>query len=368
MVDVSFVLPCRNEEKTIGLCIDQIKKYFKKYKIDGEIIVSDSSSDNSWKIAKEKKVILIKHNQKGYGVACLKGISKANGKYIFISDADGTYDFSQLNLFINKIKQGYDIVLGSRLKGKIDKEAMPFLHRYLGNPLLSGMINLFFGTKISDAHSGFRLVKKISLKKLNLKTTGMEFASEMIIKAAKLNLRIGEVPINYKKRIGQSKLSSFSDGWRHLRFILLFSPTYLFFIPGTILLFVGLIFLLSLSIGFNSIISNGTGTFIAFVSSFSAILGYQVLNLGLYARIFATHTGYETHDNFINLISSRITLEKSLIIGLIIILLAIILQILLIRRFSISRMLFNLIIFVIGFQTLFSAFFLSMMAIEKRNL
>ena len=315
MVYVSFVLPCRNEEKTIGECIDSIKLVFKKNKIDGEIIVSDSSIDRSTEIAKKKDVHLIEHNLNGYGIACIEGMNVARGKYIFIADADGTYDFEEIPLFLNKIEQGYDIVLGSRLKGKISKDAMPILHRYIGNPILSGLLNIFFKTGISDAHSGFRLIKKSSFKKLDLKTTGMEFASEMIIKAAKMNMKISEIPINYRKRIGESKLSSFSDGWRHLRFMLLFSPTYLFFIPGIFFLTVGFMYLLFDSLNLINIQNQNINLLFTFISSFLTILGYQVLNLGLYSRIYATHTGFETHDDFINIISNKLTLEKSLVIG-----------------------------------------------------
>jgi len=228
------------------------------------------------------------------------------------------------------------------------------------------LLNIFFKTGISDAHSGFRLIKKSSFKKLDLKTTGMEFASEMIIKAAKMNMKISEIPINYRKRIGESKLSSFSDGWRHLRFMLLFSPTYLFFIPGIFFLTVGFMYLLFDSLNLINIQNQNINLLFTFISSFLTILGYQVLNLGLYSRIYATHTGFETHDDFINIISNKLTLEKSLVIGVSIIIFGFLLLSILLKEYTISRILLVLTILVIGFQTLFSAFFISMMVIEKK--
>jgi glycosyltransferase involved in cell wall biosynthesis len=354
--DISVVIPCRNEQKTIDKCIRQIKDVFKSKKINGQIIVSDSSSDNSKSIIKKHKdVILVNHTDVGYGIAILNGIKKATGKILIIGDADGTYDFKQIPLLIKKINQGYDFVLGSRLKGEIKKGAMPWLHRYIGNPILSGLLNLFFSTNINDAHSGFRAIKADRFNELNLKTTGMEFASEMIIKAAKLHLKISEVPITYSKRLGESKLNSFNDGWRHLRFMLLFSPTYIFVIPGLIFMILGLFIHISHLLKIISFTPQ------LLLGSFLIILGYQVINLGLYSRIYATHSGYETHDEFINLISKRISLESGLFIGLIILLYSLMLIVLNAPQIIIFTIL------VVGFQTLFSAFFISMMVVDKNE-
>ena len=354
-VDISVILPCRNEENTIAKCITQIKKVFDKEKIRGEIIVSDSSSDSSPIISKKQGATVVKHNLQGYGIAILKGIEKAKGTLIAIGDADGTYDFRELPLMIDKINnQGYDFVIGSRLKGAIEKGAMPWHHKHIGNPVLSVLLNIFFSTHVSDAHSGFRLITKDSLDKLNLKTTGMEFASEMIIKAAKLRLKIAEVPITYSKRIGKSKLNSFSDGWRHLRFMLMFSPTYLYVIPGMISMVFGLIIHLS-----HLLLLFDQSKHLLF-GSFLTILGFQIINLGFYARIYATHSGFETHDEFINLISQQITLEKGLIIGVTVLLYSLMLI------FFKAPQIITFTTLVIGFQTLFSAFFISMMVVERK--
>ncbi len=363
MPDVSVVLPCRNEEKTIGKCITQIKSLFKENNIKGEIIVSDSSTDSSRKIIKKHKIKLIEHDEEGYGIACIKGIEKAKGKYILIGDADGTYDFNEIPLFLDKLEEDYDLVIGSRVRGDIKKGAMPFLHRYLGNPLLSFILNLFFHTRVSDTHSGFRAIKKTQIEKINLKTRGMEFASEMIIKAAKNNLKIGEVPITYYPRIGKSKLRSFSDGWRHLRFMLMFSPTYLFFIPGILLSIIGITFLILMQFGTFLMNGNDVGIHISLLSSLFTILGIQIISLGLYSRIYATHTGFEKHDKLIDFLAKKFPLERGLLIGSIIILLVFI------GFFNMKNTIPSLLLlatlFIIGFHILFSVFFLSMMLVEK---
>jgi len=239
--ELSIILPCRNEEQAIEFCLKQIKEVIRKNKLDAEVIVSDSSIDNSPIIAKKNKVILIKHNKEGYGNAYLEAFKEAKGKYIFMADCDGTYDFNEMPKFLEELKQGNDLILGNRFEGIMEEDAMPLLNKHIGNPVLSGILRLFFWTKIKDSHSGMRAIKKEALKKLNLKTTGMEFASEMIIKAIKNKLKIKELPINYYKRKGDSKLRPFSDAWKHTRFMLLYSPLFLFFIPGIILSLIGLI-------------------------------------------------------------------------------------------------------------------------------
>lgn len=223
--EVSVVLPCLNEEATIGECIKNIKNVFKKENINGEIIISDNgSTDKSVKIAKSLNVKVVYQPLKGYGAACLKGIYAARGKFIVMGDSDATYDFLETPTLLKPLKKGYDFVIGTRFKGSIKKGAMPWIHRYIGNPFLSYLVNLFFKANLSDVHCGFRAFTKEAFETMNLRTTGMEFASEMVISAVKNRLKIYEVPISYNKRKGMSKLKSFSDGWRHLKFIIY--PTY----------------------------------------------------------------------------------------------------------------------------------------------
>jgi glycosyltransferase involved in cell wall biosynthesis len=219
MVRVSVVLPCRNEEKTIGICIGKIKRVFEERGIDGEIIVSDSSSDRSGEIAEGLGAKVVRHNKNGYGNAYLEALGEAGGDFVIIGDADNTYDFLEIPKLLDKM-ESCDFVIGSRMRGDIKRGAMKSLHRYVGNPALNLMFNIFYGTDLSDTHSGFRGIRREALERLNLSCTGMEFALEMITEAKKNGLVISEVPITYYPRGGVSKLNSFRDGWRHVRFII----------------------------------------------------------------------------------------------------------------------------------------------------
>ena len=271
---ISVILPCRDEEKSIAICINKIKTSLKNQ--DYEIIVSDSSKDKSPEIAKNLNVKVIKHNLEGYGNALLEGFKHAKGEYIIFADADNTYDFLEIPRFIEELDKGYDLVIGSRINGKIEKNAMPFSHRYFGTPLMNKLIRIFFRKKISDCNSGFRAIKKQSLESLKLKTKGMEFASEMIIKAIKNKLRIKEIPINYSKRIGQSKLKSLNDGWLHLRFMLLYSPNYLFLLPSLLFILLGFIIMIPLLNGSFTIFGITFKNHPMFIGSILVILGYQL--------------------------------------------------------------------------------------------
>ncbi len=217
--DISVILPCRDEEEALPFCIKKIKETILKNNLSAEIIVSDSSTDKSPEIARKEQVILIKHNLKGYGMAYLQAFPSAKGNYIFMADADCSYDFAEIPYFIRQLEHGCDLVIGNRFLGNIQKGAMPWGNRHIGTPLLSLMLRIFFGAKIQDSQSGMRAIKKEALKNLNLQTTGMEFASEMIIKSLKNNLKIKEVPIDYYKRMGQSKLRPFFDAFAHIKFM-----------------------------------------------------------------------------------------------------------------------------------------------------
>ncbi len=211
---LSVILPCRNEEKSIGSCINDVKKVLGKRRY--EIIVSDSSTDASPSIARSLGAKVVTH-EKGYGNAYLEGIEAATGDVIVMADSDSTYNLGEVPALINKLDEGYDFVLGSRFMGAMEDGAMPWLHRYVGNPLFNLLFRVLFGMKITDSHSGFRVITRDAAKKLSLESRGMEFASEMIIKAKRHGLRIAEVPASYRLRKGESKMRSFRDGWRHLR-------------------------------------------------------------------------------------------------------------------------------------------------------
>ncbi len=370
--EISIILPCRNEEKALSFCLENIKEVIKKNDLNAEIIVSDSSSDKSPEIAKEHSVVLIKHNKEGYGNAYLEGLKHAKGEYIFMADADGTYDFREIPKFINYLKNGYGFVIGNRFGGRIEKKAMPWSHKYLGNPVLSFLLRSFFKTKIRDAHCGMRAIKKDALIKLDLKTTGMEFASEMIIKALRNNLKIKEIPINYSCRKGKSKLRSLSDGWRHLRFMLLYSPFFLFLIPGFILLLLGIIsgILIYSGIGFFGM------TFFyhpLFLSSLFLISGYQIILFFIFAKTYAINQlgDKPVLNNFYKFFS----VEFGILVGLLFIVGGLIIYSCLFSgwlksfgEFGIAETKNSILAFtfiILGIQTISSSFMLSILGIKK---
>ncbi|MDD3565719.1 MAG: glycosyltransferase family 2 protein, partial [Methanothrix sp.] len=222
---VSLVIPAMDEEETIGECIRRARAVFEEMGIEGEVIVADSSGDATPEIAISLGAEVVRPEKLGYGNAYLAGFARARGRYIVMMDGDLTYDPADMPGFIRLLESGRaDFVIGTRLKGQIEEGAMPALHRYLGNPLLTGILNLLFGAGISDAHSGMRAMTREALDRLHLRAGGMEFASEMVIEASRKGLSIEEVPITYHPRRGASKLRSFTDGWRHLRFMILYRP------------------------------------------------------------------------------------------------------------------------------------------------
>ncbi|MBA3064687.1 glycosyltransferase family 2 protein [Candidatus Woesearchaeota archaeon] len=376
--EVSVVLPCLNEEATIGECIKNIKNIFKKENINGEIIVSDNgSTDNSVKIANSLNVKVVYQPLKGYGAACIKGIHAASGKFIVMADCDATYDFLEIPTLLKPLKEGYDFVIGTRFKGRIEKGAMPWTHRYIGNPFLSFIVNRFFKTNLSDVHCGFRVFTKEAFERMNLRTTGMEFASEMVISASKNKLKICEVPISYNKRKGKSKLKSFSDGWRHIRFIFMYSPTHLFLVPGLFLFLVGLVGITVLRQG--PLLISGFNIDIHFMlfGSLLTLLGYHIVTIGLYARTYAITIGFEKHDNLIDFIAKYISLERGMVIGLAVFLIGLFISLKILFNWvhggfssmnEIRNVIFSITILIVGIQTIFSSFFLSMLLVEKDRL
>jgi glycosyltransferase involved in cell wall biosynthesis len=371
--EISIILPCRNEEKALPVCLKQIKEVIKKNNLNAEIIVSDSSVDNSPKIAQENDVILIKHNKEGYGNAYLEAFRNFKGKYVFMADCDGTYDFNEIPRFINELDKGYDFVIGNRFSGRIEKGAMRFSNRYIGNPLLSATLRLFFHTKIKDTQCGMRAIKKEALQKLNLKTAGMEFASEMIIKAIKNRLKTKQIPINYYKRIGKSKLKPFSDAWKHFRFMLLYSPLFLFFIPGIILFFIGFESMFILYFSNPDIFGIKLYYHPMFISTVLIILGYQLIFFAFFAKTYSiTHLGEKSI--IMNRLYKIITIEKAIIFGILLFLIGLIIYIFIFNKWvksgfgslnEIKNSIIALTLITIGIQTIFNSFMLSILGIKE---
>lgn len=372
-IKVSIVMPCLNEEQTLGPCIEKAKKGLKKVNLEGEIIVVDNgSTDNSIDIAKSKGARVIFEKTKGYGSALRAGIEAANGKYIVMGDADNTYDFSEIDKFIQPLQEDADIVMGSRFKGKILPKAMSWSHQYIGNPILSGMLNLFFHCKVSDSHCGLRAFTKKAYSQIAPRTKGMEFASEMVIHAIKKNLNIKEIPITYYPRKGESKLSSFSDAWRHIRFMLLYSPNYLFLFPATILFLIGISLLIRLLFGPIWLFGRSWDIHVVIFASMMTILGWQILNLGLCAKIYAFHIGLEMSE-FTKKLIKIFNMERTILIGAIIALIGIMISLYILLIWSASGFgslsqiktgILSLTLIVMGVGMIFSAFLVSMLEIK----
>src|SRR3954469_21148197 len=287
-VRLSVVLPCLNEEEAVGAVIDQAWQGIDSSGTDGEVIVVDNgSTDRSPQIAAEHRARVVHEPRKGYGSAYLRGLAEARGEIIVMADADGTYPLEDLRPFVAAIEDGADMALGSRFQGEIKRGAMPWKHRWIGNPVLTAVLNVFFGVRVSDAHCGLRAIRRSVVPRLQLHATGMEFASEMILKAAKRGLRVDDIPIEYRPRIGESKLHTWRDGWRHLRFMLVHSATFLFLIPGTILLLGGLAVLIPLSTGPVHGFGITWHIHAMIVGSMATLIGAQVVQLGLFACTYA---------------------------------------------------------------------------------
>jgi len=284
--EVTFIFPARDEEKTIGEVIEKARRAAERAGIKCEVIVADNSSDATPHIARSMGATVVTPDRLGYGYAYRYALQRARGKYVVMADADGTYDLEEAPKLLEPLAKGEaDIVLGTRLKGKIMPGAMPWLHRRIGNPLLTFILNKFYGTKVSDTHTGFRAATREALEKLNLASDGMEFASELLIKAAYAGLRIKEVPITYyPRREGtQSKLRSFRDGWRHLKLLMLLAPKSIYYAPGTAMLLAGAALMLAAALRAN--LGYSPGIHSAILGSMLAILGANLAGLGLIADL-----------------------------------------------------------------------------------
>jgi|SRR5579862_685796 len=283
--DVSVVIPCLDEEAGIAQAVSEAYAGLEAARLSGEVIVVDNgSTDRSADLARAAGATVVVEPRRGYGSAYLAGLAAARGRYVVMADADGTYPLERLGDFVERLRAGADLVIGNRFGGTIAPGAMPWPNRYIGNPILTGLLNLLFGSGVSDAHCGLRAVRRDVVPGLKLAATGMEFASEMVIKAGKRRLRIEEVAVDYRARLGETKLVRGRDAWRHVRFMLVYSPTFLFALPGAVATGGGLVGLVVLAF-WNSLGEPWTGVAIAF--AMLAIVGLGVIQLGLFARTYA---------------------------------------------------------------------------------
>ncbi len=317
-MELSIVIPCLNESETVEICIQKAFNFLRRHNIDGEVIVADNGSiDGSLDIAQRNGAKIVCVDKKGYGSALMGGIKAAKGKYVIMGDADDTYDFSALMPFVEKMRKGFEMVVGNRFLGGIEDGAMPFLHKYLGNPVLTAIGRMFFKSPCKDFHCGLRGFSREAVLRLGASCPGMEFASELIVKAHLNNLKITEVPTTLSKS-GRSRpphLNTWRDGWRHLRFLLLYCPRWLFFYPGVLLIMLGIA--LGVPLLFTKI-SLGFVVFdihTLFFASVFFIIGYQSLIMSAISRVYAAQVGVLPENRKLRDVTSRFNLEKVLVAG-----------------------------------------------------
>jgi glycosyltransferase involved in cell wall biosynthesis len=371
---VSVVIPCLNEAETIEACVKRAAGALEAAGLRGEVIVADNGSDDgSAELARRAGAVVVDEPRRGYGSAYLAGFGAAQGDYIVMADADLTYDFGDIPRFVEELRGGADFVVGDRMDN-IHPGAMPWLHRYVGNPVLTGVLNVFFRTGVKDAHCGMRALRRDTLAVLDLRTTGMEFASEMVIRAAKAGLRIAQVPIEYHPRGGESKLSSFRDGWRHLRFLLVHSPTYLFIVPGTLMAAFGALAAITV-VARIDILGRAWDLHSLVAGCLLMIVGVQVLSLGLCAHAYGTYFMGE-RDAWFDRMRARFRLEHGLLLGGAIVFAGVILAAVIVgtwigRGFgSLSEERLAVVaatLMIVGVQIFFSSFLLSILGLRRRS-
>ena len=374
---VSIVLPCLNEIATVASVVTEAKEALCRAGVEGEVLVVDNgSTDGSPEAAAAAGARLIHERRRGYGAAYLGGFAAASGDVIVMADADGSYDLAALPAFLERIRAGDQLVMGSRFQGHIARGAMPWTHRYIGSPLLSGLLNVLYRTGVDDAHCGMRAFRRDALPELRLHMPGMEFASEMVVNAARAGLRIGEVPVDYRVRGGRSKLRTVPDGWRHLRFLMLYSPTHLFLLPGLVLLLLGLLFLLILLPGPVVVLGRLFDIHVMVLGALLALVGFQILTIGLYAKTLAVTLRLQPMDRTLRVLRRVFSLERGLAAGAALFLIGFGVDFGIAARWVASGFgplnevrpaLFALVAMLLGMQIVFSSFFLFTIELQVRE-
>ena len=376
-VEVTVVIPCLDEAQSIAVCVEKAVRAMKDHGIAGEVIVADNgSTDGSQQLAERAGARVVLAERRGYGNALQAGIRAAAGDFIVMGDADDSYDFSELPRFVEKWKEGYEVVMGNRFAGEIRPGAMPWLHRYVGNPLLSGILNVLFRSGINDAHCGMRGFTKSVYERMDLRTTGMEFASEFVIKAARLRASMVEIPITlWPDRRGRPPhLRSVPDGWRHLRFMLLYSPSWLFLVPGGALLILGLALVAWLTPGPRPVGDVVFDVHTLFFGMVFALLGVQILSVGLFARVFSYSERFAREGRSFERALRSVSLEQGLLVGALLFIAGLAGEAYVLWQWrsegfgpfdGLRPVIFWSLPLFIGLQTIFSSFFLSMLGISR---
>ena len=378
-VEVSIVMPCLNEAETLAKCIGHARNAIAKLGLAAEIIVADNgSTDGSQLVAEELGVRVVEVARKGYGSALIGGIDAARGRFVVMGDADDSYDFEAIGPLIERLRDGYDLVVGNRFMGSIEPGAMPWSHRWVGNPVLTMISRVFFHAPIDDTHCGLRAFKKDAYEKMHLRATGMEFASEMVIKAALKGMRITEVAV-VLRRDGRSHpphLRTWRDGWRHLRFMLLFSPRWLFLYPGFALFAIGVVLSALLIPGPLRVAGVRLDIHTLLVAGFLALLGYQLVLFAVFTKIFAIRAGFHPPHPVLQRIFRYVTLEVGVAAGALMVLVGLVALILAVASWgavgfgnldpslTMREVIPAVVLLALGTQTVFASFFISILSID----
>jgi len=372
-------MPCLNEAETLAKCIRHAQSAIANGGLSAEIIVADNgSSDGSQQIARDLGARVVDVSRKGYGSALIGGIDAAQGRFIVMGDADDSYDFEAIGPLIDKLREGYELVVGNRFMGGIQPGAMPWSHRWVGNPVLTFISRVFFHAPVGDTHCGLRAFKKDAYEKMRLRATGMEFASEMVIKAALKGMRITEVPVVLRPD-GRSRpphLRTWRDGWRHLRFMLLFSPRWLFLYPGLALFAVGVVLSALLLAGPLHVAGVRLDIHTLLVAGFLALIGYQLVLFAVFTKIFAVRMGFHPPHPVLERLFKFITLEVGLLAGALMVLAGIVGLVLAVASWqavgfgnlnpslTMREVIPAVLLLAIGTQTVFASFFISILSID----
>jgi glycosyltransferase involved in cell wall biosynthesis len=373
-------MPCLNEERTLGRCIEKALAAFRAMDLNGEVIVADNgSSDRSVEIATALGARVVHVDTKGYGAALTAGIEAAGGEYVIMADSDDSYDWLCLEPFVSKLDEGFDLVIGNRFQGGIEPGAMPTLHRYFGNPVLSWIARTIHHAPIGDFHCGMRAFRREAFARMNVRTTGMEFATELIINSSKAGLRIAEVPTRLSRdgRDRPPHLRSFRDGWRHLRFILTYGPNFLYFIPSAAMLLMGLALVVPLATGPAIIFGHYFGIHFLALGSLLTVLGVNIFIFGMFAKVIAARQSPRMRSRVTDWVLREFTLEGGLAIGALLALIGIAIDARLLWKWlgdatapmdaTVHSGFVATLLVIVGANVLFGSFMLNMLAIEERE-
>ncbi|MBI3789258.1 MAG: glycosyltransferase family 2 protein [Gemmatimonadetes bacterium] len=380
-MELSIVMPCLNEAETVATCVGKARAFLERHGIAGEVLVADNgSTDGSQALAERAGARVVPVTEKGYGAALMGGIGAARGRFVAMGDADDSYDFLGLLPFVERLRAGDDLVMGNRFAGGIAQGAMPPLHRYLGNPVLTAIGRLFFRAPVRDFHCGLRAFRRDAILALDLRTTGMEFASEMVVRSVLAGLRVSEVPTTLRPD-GRSRaphLRSWRDGWRHLRFLLLYSPRYLFLLPGTVLAVAGLAVIAWLLPGPRVVAGVGFDVHTMLFAAAAVLLGAQSLFFAVFTKTFASESGLVPRDARVDRLYRYVSLETGLVVSGVVLLAGLALAVASVTSWArtgygamdvgrtMRLVIPAMLLMVLGAQGMLASFFLSVLGLRRR--